>query len=152
MNLLSNAFKFTAKGSITVRARTDSETADDVSVTVSVTDTGIGVSEEQHGRDPSARILEGKARRLHLVLLDVAAAQVVDAALGIDLGLVGTGDVGELGAVEDVEVVVGGVAAGVAFGADGCAENDEIFGDAWLDGQQIARVMLWGVVVLDLLA
>ena len=81
----------------------------------------IGVAEEEHGRDPSARILEGKARRLHLVLLDVAATQVVDAALGVHLGLVGTGDVGKLGAVEDVEVVVGCVASGVAFSTDGGA-------------------------------
>lgn len=40
------------------------------------------------------------------------------------------GRVGDLRAGEDVEVVVGGVAAGVAFGADGGAEDDEIFGDA----------------------
>ena len=77
---------------------------------------------------------------------------MVHGAGRIDFRLELAGDVGQLGAGQDVEVVVGGVAAGVAFGADGCAENDEIFGDAWLDGQQIARVMLWGVVVLDLLA
>lgn len=47
MNLMSNAYKFTAKGSVTVRAKVDSEDADSINVTVSVTDTGIGVSEEQ---------------------------------------------------------------------------------------------------------
>lgn len=37
---------------------------------------------------------------------------------GVDLGLELTGDVGELGSLEDVEVVVGGVAAAVAFSSN----------------------------------
>ena len=45
--------------------------------------------------------------------------QVVNATLRVDLGLVLAGHVRELGALENVEVVVGGVAASVAFGADG---------------------------------
>lgn len=56
---------------------------------------------------------------------------MVHAALRVDLGLVGSGDVGELGALEDVEVVVGGVTAGVAFGADGGAKDDQVFGDTY---------------------
>jgi hypothetical protein len=59
---------------------------------------------------------------------------VVDAALGVDLGLVLAGRVGELGAREDVEVVVGRVAARVALGADGGAEDDQVLGDAWVTG------------------
>jgi len=47
MNLMSNAYKFTAKGSVTVRAKVDRQDADSIQVTVSVTDTGIGVSDEQ---------------------------------------------------------------------------------------------------------
>ncbi|KAK3695943.1 Chk1 protein kinase [Vermiconidia calcicola] len=47
MNLMSNAYKFTAKGSVTVRAKIDREDKDYIQVTVSVTDTGIGVSDEQ---------------------------------------------------------------------------------------------------------
>lgn len=47
MNLLSNAYKFTAKGTVTVRAVIDEEDEDSVQVTCSVTDTGIGISEEQ---------------------------------------------------------------------------------------------------------
>jgi hypothetical protein len=43
---------------------------------------------------------------------------VVDAAGRVHLGLVRAGDVGKLGAAEDVEVVVGRVAARVALGAD----------------------------------
>jgi CheY-like chemotaxis protein len=47
MNLMSNAYKFTARGSVTVRAKVDWEDAENIKVTVSVTDTGIGISEEQ---------------------------------------------------------------------------------------------------------
>ncbi|KAK5731642.1 Chk1 protein kinase [Elasticomyces elasticus] len=47
MNLMSNAYKFTARGSVTVRAKVDRQDADMIQVTVSVTDTGIGVSDEQ---------------------------------------------------------------------------------------------------------
>ena len=50
MNLLNNAYKFTSKGSVTIRARTDMETADDVQVTCSVSDTGIGITQEQASR------------------------------------------------------------------------------------------------------
>lgn len=35
---------------------------------------GIGVAEEEHGRDPATGVLEREARGLHLVLLDLAAA------------------------------------------------------------------------------
>lgn len=55
----------------------------------------------------------------------------MDGSRGVDLGLVLAGDVGGLGAGEDVEVVVGGVAARVAFCADGGAEDDEVFGETW---------------------
>ncbi len=47
MNLLSNAYKFTPRGSVTVTARVKSETADAVKITCSVADTGIGISDEQ---------------------------------------------------------------------------------------------------------
>jgi signal transduction histidine kinase/DNA-binding NarL/FixJ family response regulator len=47
MNLLSNAYKFTAKGTVTIRAFIEYETEDTVQVTCSVTDTGIGITEEQ---------------------------------------------------------------------------------------------------------
>jgi signal transduction histidine kinase/predicted ATPase/CheY-like chemotaxis protein len=47
MNLMSNAYKFTSKGSVTIKAKIDREDRDSVSVTVSVTDTGIGITEEQ---------------------------------------------------------------------------------------------------------
>jgi len=47
MNLLSNSYKFTSKGGVTVRAVPVEETHDSVTITVTVKDTGIGVPEEQ---------------------------------------------------------------------------------------------------------
>lgn len=47
MNLLSNAYKFTAKGTVTIRAVIDEEDEDSVLTTCSVRDTGIGITEEQ---------------------------------------------------------------------------------------------------------
>ena len=47
MNLLSNSYKFTAKGSVIVKAKTDHEDAQSVRVTCSVADTGIGITQEQ---------------------------------------------------------------------------------------------------------
>ncbi len=76
---------------------------------------------EQHRRDPSSSILHRETSLVHLILLDGAALEMVNTALGVDFWLVGAGSVGELGADEDVEVVVGGVAACVAFCANGGA-------------------------------
>jgi CheY-like chemotaxis protein len=47
MNLLSNAYKFTPRGSVTVKARIISESARSIKTTCSVADTGIGISDEQ---------------------------------------------------------------------------------------------------------
>ena len=81
----------------------------------------IRKAKEEHGRDPAAGVFEREAALGHLVLLCVAAAQVVHAAGGIHLGFVLAGHVGDLRAGQDVEVVVGRVAACVALCADGRA-------------------------------
>lgn len=47
MNLLSNSYKFTAKGSVTVRSRTEYEDENSIRVTCSIADTGIGITQEQ---------------------------------------------------------------------------------------------------------
>ncbi|KAF1834834.1 putative histidine kinase HHK1p [Decorospora gaudefroyi] len=47
MNLLSNSYKFTPKGSVTIRAVVDQEADDWADVTCSVIDTGIGIPDEQ---------------------------------------------------------------------------------------------------------
>ncbi|PBP20892.1 hsp90-like protein [Diplocarpon rosae] len=46
-NLVSNSLKFTESGSISIGARTDSETAEEVKLTFWVKDTGIGISPQQ---------------------------------------------------------------------------------------------------------
>lgn len=89
----------------------------------------IGKSKEHHGRDPATGILERKATLGHLVLLGDATDQVVNAALRVDLGLILTRYVGGLGARQDVEVVVGRVAACVSLGTNGSAEDDEVLSD-----------------------
>jgi len=63
-------------------------------------------------------------------LLDIATSEVVHRSCRVDLRLKGAGDVGELRASQNVEVIVGSVAPGVAFGADGSAEDNEVFSDA----------------------
>jgi signal transduction histidine kinase/predicted ATPase/CheY-like chemotaxis protein len=50
MNLLSNSYKFTPKGSVTVKARKVSESNNKIKVTCSVADTGIGITDEQLAR------------------------------------------------------------------------------------------------------
>ncbi|KKZ67766.1 hypothetical protein EMCG_06532 [[Emmonsia] crescens] len=47
MNLLSNSYKFTPKGSVTVKAKVTDEDEGRIRITCQVADTGIGISEEQ---------------------------------------------------------------------------------------------------------
>ncbi|OCK81994.1 hypothetical protein K432DRAFT_424503 [Lepidopterella palustris CBS 459.81] len=47
MNLLSNSYKFTPNGSVTVKATVEREDKDTIDITCSVADTGIGIPEEQ---------------------------------------------------------------------------------------------------------
>ncbi|KAF2436070.1 hypothetical protein EJ08DRAFT_729277 [Tothia fuscella] len=47
LNLLSNAYKFTSKGSVTVRAHLEKEDKRFIEVTISVQDTGIGIAQEE---------------------------------------------------------------------------------------------------------
>ena len=70
---------------------------------------------------------------MHLILLHMASWQVVHTASGVPLHLQLGWCEGPLLADEDVEVVVGGVHACVALGADGGAEDDEVLGDAGVD-------------------
>lgn len=50
MNLLSNSYKFTPKGSVTVKAKISREGKGRVRLECSVSDTGIGIPEEQKAR------------------------------------------------------------------------------------------------------
>lgn len=91
----------------------------------------VGEAKEEHRGDPAASVLESEAALGHAVLLDGTTAEVVDGTGGVNLGLKGAGGIGGLSTGEDVEVVVGSVATGVALGADGGTEDDEVLGDAW---------------------
>lgn len=81
----------------------------------------IRESKEQHRRDPASGVLKRKARVFHLILLDRAAGEVMYAPRGIDFWFVRARArrVGGLGPSENVEVVVDGMLACVAFSADG---------------------------------
>jgi CheY-like chemotaxis protein len=47
MNLLSNSYKFTLEGTVTVKAAMSKETNDNCAITITITDTGIGIPDEQ---------------------------------------------------------------------------------------------------------
>ena len=47
MNLLSNSYKFTSQGSVTIRARTEFEDSKSMTARCEVSDTGIGITQEQ---------------------------------------------------------------------------------------------------------
>ncbi len=49
LNLVGNAIKFTARGSVTIEARKLTEATQSVQVEISVTDTGIGIASDQIG-------------------------------------------------------------------------------------------------------
>jgi two-component system sensor histidine kinase/response regulator len=54
INLIDNAYKFTEKGSVTVRAAVSKRTRENVTIDFAVADTGIGMSREQMDRIFSA--------------------------------------------------------------------------------------------------
>lgn len=86
-------------------------------------------TEWEHEGDPAPRILQSPTFRLHGILLHDAPNEVVHVSGVINLPGKCAGGVGGLTTGKDVEVVVCGVSAGVAFGADGCAKDDDVFGD-----------------------
>ncbi|KAI9807747.1 MAG: hypothetical protein M1826_004457 [Phylliscum demangeonii] len=65
MNLLSNSYKFTPSGIVTVTAAVESETADEIAMVCSVADTGIGINAEQLKRlfQPFSQADNSTARR-----------------------------------------------------------------------------------------
>lgn len=77
-------------------------------------------------RQHTTSVLHGPALSRHHVLLDVAAAKVVNVSWFVGLASECTSRVGELLSLEDVEVVVCGVAASVAFCPYGSPEDDKV--------------------------
>ncbi|TMA54056.1 MAG: response regulator [Deltaproteobacteria bacterium] len=65
-NLVGNAIKFTDQGEVVVRVRLEEPTADDVTVHVTVSDTGIGIAREKQGRIFGAFVqVDGSMTRRH---------------------------------------------------------------------------------------
>lgn len=81
-NLLSNAVKFTEQGHITVRLQTDS-----AGVTIDVTDTGIGISQESlpHIFDPFWQVEQSSTRRFGGTGLGLGVARRLARLLGGDV-------------------------------------------------------------------
>lgn len=73
--------------------------------------------------------LECPTALVHFVLLDHPTFQMMDRTLRIHLFDQTVGPVRPLGPFEDVEVVVGGMAAGVPFGPERGPKDDEVLGD-----------------------
>ena len=73
----------------------------------------IRISKPKHRRDPAPSILEGETRFVHLVLLHCTPFKMMHRALRVDFGFILSRHVSELGAADDVEIVVSGVTAGV---------------------------------------
>jgi len=86
----------------------------------------IGKAKRQHKRNPTLRELKRPTTLVHLVLLNVSTAKMVHGAFGIALLDERVGRVGPLLAFEDVEVVVGGVAARVALRTQRRAKHNQI--------------------------
>lgn len=72
---------------------------------------------------------------------------MVNGALGVDLGVVGSGGEGELGALENVEVVVGGMASGVAFGTDGGTWIIRMRKDTIMGGVNSPKTIRYSVIL-----
>ncbi|KAJ9648953.1 Chk1 protein kinase [Coniosporium tulheliwenetii] len=64
MNLLSNSYKFTARGQVTVMAKVDREDRATIDITCAVADTGIGIPEEERVKlfQPFSQVESGASR------------------------------------------------------------------------------------------
>ncbi|EON67875.1 hypothetical protein W97_07372 [Coniosporium apollinis CBS 100218] len=64
MNLLSNSYKFTARGQVTVMAKVDREDRATIDITCAVSDTGIGIPEEARVKlfQPFSQVENGASR------------------------------------------------------------------------------------------
>lgn len=91
------------------------------------TSNGITKAEEHHGRNPTARILQRKAVFGELVPLCSTPDKMVYGARRVDFGCILAGFVCPLFARQDMEVIVCCVSSRVALGADGRAEDDQVF-------------------------
>jgi PAS domain S-box-containing protein len=90
INFISNAIKFSSKGSIHVVARIDQESVHDVSVRFEVEDSGIGISREDQERifDAFVQADASTTRRFGGTGLGLAISRLLARLMGGDAGVV----------------------------------------------------------------
>jgi signal transduction histidine kinase/CheY-like chemotaxis protein len=96
LNLASNAIKFTAEGGVTLRAGLGSETAEAVTVRFEVTDTGVGIREEDRAEifEPFRQADASTTRRFGGTGLGLAISARLIEAMGGHIGVDSEVDVG----------------------------------------------------------
>ncbi|KAI9674157.1 MAG: hypothetical protein M1817_001975 [Caeruleum heppii] len=96
MNLLSNSYKFTRRGSVTIQASVASETSKSVKVVCSVSDTGIGISDEQLKRlfKPFSQADSSTARRYGGSGLGLSICKSLITAMNGQIGIKSASGVG----------------------------------------------------------
>jgi two-component system sensor histidine kinase/response regulator len=89
LNLASNAVKFTAEGEVVVRAQLADTTAEGVVIRFEVTDTGVGIAEEDQQRlfDPFSQADSSTTRKYGGTGLGLAICQQLVSAMGGSLGV-----------------------------------------------------------------
>jgi CheY-like chemotaxis protein/HPt (histidine-containing phosphotransfer) domain-containing protein len=89
MNLVGNAIKFTEKGEVMVRVAKQTETAEQVTVLVSVTDTGIGIPHDRQGRlfQPFSQADNSVSRKFGGTGLGLALSKRFVELMGGEIGL-----------------------------------------------------------------
>jgi PAS domain S-box-containing protein len=91
-HLVSNAIKFTASGKITLRAKADVESTEDICMRFEVQDTGIGISEENQKRvfNTFEQVDGSMSRKYGGIGLGLALSKRLIEAMGGSIGVVST--------------------------------------------------------------
>lgn len=107
-NLLTNAYKYTEKGSVILRVKHKRISKADIVLVISVEDTGIGISEENQKRlfDNFERIDEKKNRNIEGTGLGLAITKDLVELMAGEIGIISTLEKGSLFYVEIPQRVV----------------------------------------------
>ncbi len=90
MNLLSNAYKFTSQGGVTIRMSAAEESPDQITITTTVSDTGIGVPEGQRKKlfKPFSQVESNSSRSFPGTGLGLSICKaLVEGLMGVRFGL-----------------------------------------------------------------
>ncbi|TWT31087.1 Autoinducer 2 sensor kinase/phosphatase LuxQ [Posidoniimonas corsicana] len=96
LNLLANAIKWTSEGVIYARCETLRSSGSLVTLRYTIQDTGVGISEEHHGRvfEPFTQVAGDKTTAISGVGLGLAICKRIANAMGADLSLTSSPGVG----------------------------------------------------------